>query len=162
MVRAHLNMDEERCTLRVNRLMRPGSLKKMLFLTRSPLTWECSMVTRHARGAVPLETHKRTLVLRCTRPQKSSPPPHQFESLCRPVCTIDLISTYSHKSTNIKQLRCFGEKYLLNDQIVNGNGTWVRRIGWMSQGINNGHQIPVDTITGTTKRNYIYHPLRMN
>lgn len=46
-----------RGTLRVKRLIRPGSLKKMLFLTRSPLTWECSMVTRQARGAVPLQTN---------------------------------------------------------------------------------------------------------
>lgn len=41
-------------TFKVNRLILPGSLKKMLFFTRSPLTWECSMVTRQARGAVPL------------------------------------------------------------------------------------------------------------
>lgn len=41
----------------MNRLIRPGSLKKMLFLTRSPRTCECSMVTRQARGAVPLQTH---------------------------------------------------------------------------------------------------------
>ena len=59
--------------MRVNRLMRPGSLKKMLFFTLSPLTWECSMVTRHASGAVPLKTHKRTLVLQCFRPQKYTP-----------------------------------------------------------------------------------------
>lgn len=45
-------------TFRVNRLIRPGSLKKMLFLTRSPRTCECSMVTRQASGAVPLQTHK--------------------------------------------------------------------------------------------------------
>lgn len=48
--------------LRVNRLIRPGSLKKMLFLTRSPLTWECSMVTRQARGAVPLRISFSPLV----------------------------------------------------------------------------------------------------
>lgn len=48
--------------LRVNRLIRPGSLKKMLFLTRSPLTWECSMVTRQAKGAVPLRISFRPLV----------------------------------------------------------------------------------------------------
>lgn len=38
----------------VKRLILPGSLKKMLFFTLSPLTWEWSMVTRQARGAVPL------------------------------------------------------------------------------------------------------------
>jgi hypothetical protein len=46
-------------TFKVNRLILPGSLKKMLFFTLSPLTWECSMVTRQARGAVPLVDRER-------------------------------------------------------------------------------------------------------
>lgn len=56
--------EEQMCiisTFSVKRLILPGSLKKMLFFTLSPLTWEWSMVTRQARGAVPLSARERYL-----------------------------------------------------------------------------------------------------
>ncbi|KAF3859856.1 hypothetical protein F7725_000111 [Dissostichus mawsoni] len=78
----------------VNRLIRPGSLKKMLFFTRSPLTWECSIVTRQAKvvpARVPLSPGSDVTLPECmassAAPSSPGPDSRNISKTCSKMST---------------------------------------------------------------------------